>query len=120
MTDTVVISELYSSLKERSRIKGDRYTLIDVIVRLREGIKHPHSRIILCLYWWHIFTTDRPLYYRLKTSTDESSMRQILGGKVVSTFAQGEKTILLCSDMFPTEFFEIIDAYFDYTDERCN
>jgi hypothetical protein len=53
----------------------------------------------------------------LKAATDEATMRQILGGRVMTSYVQGEKTITLYSNMFPAEFFEIIDAYIDYTDE---
>ena len=86
---------------------------------MRQGLNSPHSEIILRLYWWHIFLTERPLYERLKSAADEADMRQILGGKVMTEYVQGQKMITICSDMFPPEFFAIIDAYIDYTDALC-
>lgn len=115
--EKVGIKELYGNLKKRAQDKGTRYSQLDVLVRMREGLKSPHSKNILSLYWWHLLQTDKVLYDRLKTATDEVTMRQILGGRVMTTYVQAEKTITVCSDMFPAEFFEIIDAYIDYTDE---
>ena len=120
MADVVIgIPKLYGDLKLRAeaRIAASQYSMQDTIVRLREGIKNPHAGIVMCLYWWHLFLSDRPLYERLKAASDEGCMRQILGGKVMSAYVQGEKTITICSDLFPPEFFEIIDAYIAYTDD---
>lgn len=117
MTDTMNVRDLYSLLRKRLEKRARPFSLLNVLVRMNEGVRKQHSYNILCLYWWHVFLTDRPLYSRLKAATDEATMRQILGGRVMTSYVQGEKTITLYSNMFPAEFFEIIDAYIDYTDE---
>src|SRR5690348_12439408 len=103
MSETVNIRDLYVALKS----KAEKHSILDVLVRLNDGIKKDHSGIILDLFWWHIFSTDRPLYSRLKSATDEASMRQILGGRVRTSYVQGEKTIAVDSCIFPREFLQI-------------
>lgn len=110
-------SDLYVLLKERAKTRSDEYSILNVIVRLNDGFKKDHARIILELYFFHLLLTDRALYSRIKTATDEASMRQILSGRVRTAYAQGEKIIGVDSHMYPRDFFPIIDAYLDYTDE---
>lgn len=118
MADIVIIPpKLYEDLKVKARTRKANYSMQDTIVRLRHGIKKIHASNIFALYWWHIFVTDRSLYDRLKSVGDEETTRQIFGGRAMPTYVQGEKTITICSDMFSPEFFEIIAAYVDYTDE---
>lgn len=119
MSQEVNVRELYTRLKERAKGRAGQYSLLNLLVRLSDGIKREHSSIVLNLFWLHILLTDRSLFSRLKNATDEASMRQILDGRVRTSYVQGEKTIALDSCIFPPEFFEIIDAYLDYTDELC-
>ncbi len=117
MSQSIGVRDLYTSLKARAEDKNESYSMTGLIVRLREGIKAPHARNVLSLYWWHLFLTYRPMYTRLKTATDEHSMRQMVGGLVETAYMQGEKGISVTSETFPDDFFPIIDAYIDYTDE---
>jgi hypothetical protein len=111
------IRDLYKQLEERAEKRVSQFAIVKVLTRLRDGLKHPHSLNVISLFWWYIFLNDRPLYGRLKTATDEAEIRQILVGKVMNCYVQGEKTIAVYSDIFPPGFFKIIDAYIDFTDE---
>lgn len=119
MTEAINVRDLYTQLKTRAAAKSEEFSMLNLVVRLKHGLTNQHSSIVLGLYWWHIFLTDRPLYSRLKSATDESSMRQILGGRVSSSYVQGVKTVTLDTCIFPREFLEIINAYVEYTDELC-
>lgn len=116
MSEGINIRDLYTSLKSKS----GQYSILDILVRLNDGIKKDHSSIILDLFWWHIFCTDRSLYSRLKSASNEAAMRQILEGRVRTSYVQGEKTIAVDSCMFPPEFLQIIGAYLEHTDELVN
>ncbi len=111
------IKELYTKLKIKAQSRAESYSMIDILVRLRYGIKSPHARNILSLYWWHLFLNDKPKYEGLKLASDEAAMRQLFGDSIMTTHVAGERAITVCSDMFPEDFFEIIDAYIAYTDE---
>lgn len=113
VVDVVGVKELYNKLKKRS----STFSAIGLMVRTCEGIRALHSLNIMTLFWYHLFLTDRTLYDRLKTTDDESSLRQMLSGRVQTTYVLGDKTITVCSDMFPHEFLEIINAYLDYAEE---
>lgn len=116
--NTVIgVKELYNSLKKRAaRITSPTWD-IDLMVRTREGIASPHSLNIITLFWYHIYLTDRAMYDRLKSTSDETTMRQMLCGRVQTAYIMGEKTINTTSDLYSVQFQEIINAYIDYTDE---
>lgn len=109
--------KLYDMMQTRFEGRSTPFSLLHLIVRVRDGLKEGHSFNVLNLYWYHIMKTDRPLYDRLKGCNDESTMRMHLNGKVKTAYLQGRKTIAICTDLFSPEFLEIIDAYLEYTDE---
>lgn len=117
--EVVNTAEFFELLQCRAAEISAKHSPIEVLTRTREGLRKPHGQNILTLFWWYLYTTDIPLYKRLRSTVDEAEIRQILGGKVMTSFVQGEKTIAVCSDLFPPDFLRIIEAYLEYTDTRA-
>lgn len=117
--EEIAVRKLYQELKLRAEARKSKYSKLDFVLKVSEGIKIPHAKNILELYWYFVYQTDRPFYDRLKSVEDEGAMRQtVFGGKIQTAYVLGERHINVCSDMFPDEFLEIMDAYLELVDEK--
>lgn len=115
--ETIRVNDLYVKLAKRVSERASPMKDIDLVVRLRDGIVEPHDEIVLTLFSYHIFKTNRSLYEDLKEATDEISLRAKFKDRVQTAFLRGERTITICTDMFPRAFLEILYEYVEYVDE---
>lgn len=118
-SETRGVREFYTMLNQKAQARSAHFSLPDLIIRLRDGIRAPHALNVVTLFWYHLFLTDRQLYDRLKACDGEIGMRMTLCGKVQTAYYRGEKTIAICSELMPREFLEIVDAYIEHTDMQA-
>lgn len=112
--ENVDIAIIYKNLQDMSN--STPFSELDLLVRLRTGIKPKHADNVLYLYFYHLYKTDKELYKKLCDAKSEQEMKTLLGNKVMKNYQGAVKSTCIFSDLFSKSFLQIINAYLDYVE----